>query len=176
VDLSGRRCGSGFWGGQRPSLAPYVTGMGPKDGEAIASGGHGSRETRSNSQIPTLFPHRFPVNSHALTSVEGLWDKMRWGVRGDERPALARRELSDLVKLDLEILLARAHSRVGGGFHGETRFSKPSLRLPNRLWPLSTGVVPTWSPERSQAGWFSRLPGDWRRVQAESRARCIEDL
>jgi hypothetical protein len=22
-------CGSGFWGGQRPSLAHYVTGMGP---------------------------------------------------------------------------------------------------------------------------------------------------
>src|ERR1700737_5563711 len=25
-------CGSGFWGGQRPSLAHYVTGMGPMDG------------------------------------------------------------------------------------------------------------------------------------------------
>jgi hypothetical protein len=30
------------------------------------------KETRSNSQIPTPFPHRFPLNSHALTSVEGL--------------------------------------------------------------------------------------------------------
>ena len=32
----------------------------------------GFRDFRSNSQIPTPFPHRFPVNSHALTSVEGL--------------------------------------------------------------------------------------------------------
>ena len=31
--------GSGFWGGQRPSLAPYVTGMGPTDGAAAARGG-----------------------------------------------------------------------------------------------------------------------------------------
>ncbi len=30
------------------------------------------KETRSNSQIPTPFPHRFPLNSHALTSVDGL--------------------------------------------------------------------------------------------------------
>jgi hypothetical protein len=30
------------------------------------------KETRSSSQIPTPFPHRFPLNSHALTSVEGL--------------------------------------------------------------------------------------------------------
>jgi hypothetical protein len=30
------------------------------------------KETRFNSQIPTPFPHRFPLNSHALTSVEGL--------------------------------------------------------------------------------------------------------
>src|SRR5258706_16437564 len=32
------------------------------------------RETRSNSQIPTVFPHRFPANSQALPSVEGFWD------------------------------------------------------------------------------------------------------
>src|ERR1700730_7928211 len=30
------------------------------------------KETRSNSQIPTPCPHRFPLNFHALTSVEGL--------------------------------------------------------------------------------------------------------
>jgi hypothetical protein len=30
------------------------------------------REFWSTSQIPTLFPHRSPVNSHALTSAEGL--------------------------------------------------------------------------------------------------------
>src|SRR5882724_6353605 len=29
-------CGSGFWGGQRPSLAHYVTGMGPMDGATAA--------------------------------------------------------------------------------------------------------------------------------------------
>src|SRR5262249_16960788 len=32
------RCGSGFWGGQRPSLAHYVTGMGPMDGATAAGG------------------------------------------------------------------------------------------------------------------------------------------
>src|ERR1700730_15300601 len=37
-----------------------------------AAGGHGPQETRSKSQIHTPFPHRFPLNSHALTSVEGL--------------------------------------------------------------------------------------------------------
>jgi hypothetical protein len=32
-------CGSGFWGGQRPSLAPYVLLLGPTDGAAAARGG-----------------------------------------------------------------------------------------------------------------------------------------
>src|SRR6266446_10987458 len=32
------RCDSGFWGGQRPSLAHYVTGMGPMDGATAAGG------------------------------------------------------------------------------------------------------------------------------------------
>ena|SRR5215467_4723478 len=31
-------------------------------------------ETRFKSHIPTLFSRRFPANSHALTSVEGLGD------------------------------------------------------------------------------------------------------
>ena len=31
-------CGSGFWGGQRPTLAHYVPGMGPMD-RATAAGG-----------------------------------------------------------------------------------------------------------------------------------------
>ena len=31
-------CGSGFWGGQRPSLAHCVTGMGPMDGATAAGG------------------------------------------------------------------------------------------------------------------------------------------
>jgi transposase InsO family protein len=30
--------GSGFWGGKRPSLAHYVTGMGPMDGATAAGG------------------------------------------------------------------------------------------------------------------------------------------
>ena len=33
-----KSCGSGFWGGQRPSLAHYVTGMGPMDGATAAGG------------------------------------------------------------------------------------------------------------------------------------------
>jgi len=28
--LTRQSCGSGFWGGQHPSLAHYVTGMGPR--------------------------------------------------------------------------------------------------------------------------------------------------
>ena len=31
-------CGSGFWGGQRPTLAHYVPGMGPMDGATAAGG------------------------------------------------------------------------------------------------------------------------------------------
>jgi len=37
-DAADVHCGSGFWGGQRPSLAPYVTGMGPMDGATAAGG------------------------------------------------------------------------------------------------------------------------------------------
>ncbi len=33
-----RGCGSGSWGGQRPSLAHYATGMGPMDGATAAGG------------------------------------------------------------------------------------------------------------------------------------------
>jgi hypothetical protein len=36
--LCGSGCGSGFWGDQRPSLAHYVTGMGPMDGATAAGG------------------------------------------------------------------------------------------------------------------------------------------
>jgi aminopeptidase-like protein len=39
LDLrSDERCGSGSWGGQRPSMAPYVTLTGPKDGATAAGG------------------------------------------------------------------------------------------------------------------------------------------
>ena len=59
-------------GGQRLRMADYVLGTGFADGSIVDL-----REFRSNSQIPTVFPHRFPVNSHALTSGEGLLERMR---------------------------------------------------------------------------------------------------
>jgi len=49
-----------------------VMSRGWAHGRATAAGGLVLKETRSNSQNPTPFPHRFPLNSHALTSVEGL--------------------------------------------------------------------------------------------------------
>ena len=65
-------CGIGSCGVPRPSLAAYVTGMGPTDG-ATAAGGHGPQgnpvQFPDSHSMPTS---RFPVNSHALTSVEGL--------------------------------------------------------------------------------------------------------
>jgi glycine/D-amino acid oxidase-like deaminating enzyme len=48
-----QRCGSGFWGGQRPSLAHYVTGMGPMDG-ATAAGGRSC--CLSSRRCPQSFP------------------------------------------------------------------------------------------------------------------------
>jgi hypothetical protein len=48
--------------------------MGPADG-ATAPEAMVLKETRSNSQIPTPFPHRFPLKSHGLTSVEGLLEQ-----------------------------------------------------------------------------------------------------
>jgi len=48
-----------------------IYGDGPKE-VAMAAGGPDLRGAQSNSQIPTLFPHRVPVNSHAFTSVGGL--------------------------------------------------------------------------------------------------------
>jgi hypothetical protein len=64
-------CDSGSWAGRRPSLGGYVTRMGTTDGATLPEA-MVLKETRSNPQIPTPFPHRFPLNSHALTSVEGL--------------------------------------------------------------------------------------------------------
>src|SRR6266436_5827946 len=60
-------CGIGV---PRPSLAPYVRVTGSTKGRSSPEA-LDLRETRSNSHIPTVFPHRFPANSHALTSVEG---------------------------------------------------------------------------------------------------------
>ena len=38
VPVGAVRCGSGSWGGQRPSLGDYVTGMGPQEGRPLAEG------------------------------------------------------------------------------------------------------------------------------------------
>jgi len=46
-------------------------GWGPRTGRPLPEA-MVLKETRSNSQIPTLLPHRFPLNSHAFTSGEGL--------------------------------------------------------------------------------------------------------
>src|SRR5258708_8921140 len=46
-------------------------GWGPRTGRPLPEA-MVLKEPRSNSQIPTPFPHRFLLNSHALTSVEGL--------------------------------------------------------------------------------------------------------
>jgi len=57
------RSGRRSWGGQRPSLAPYVTVTGPKEG-AIASGGHGPQgnpiQFPDSHSIPTSIPSEFP--------------------------------------------------------------------------------------------------------------------
>ena len=47
-------------------------GWGPRTGRPLPEAIWSLNETRSNSQIPTPCPHRCPLNSHALTSVEGL--------------------------------------------------------------------------------------------------------
>ena len=54
-----QRCGSGFWGGQRPSLAHYVMGMGPMDG-ATAAGG------RSCCNPPDAVHKHFVLSPHLL--------------------------------------------------------------------------------------------------------------
>jgi hypothetical protein len=46
-------------------------GWGPRTGRP-AAGGHGPQGNPVQFPDPTPFPHRFPVNSHALPSVEGL--------------------------------------------------------------------------------------------------------
>jgi len=45
-------CGSGFWGGQRPSLAHYVTGMGPMDGATAAGGRSCCLSSRATAAPP----------------------------------------------------------------------------------------------------------------------------
>ena len=60
-------CGIGSCGVPRPSPSGRLCHADGPLPEAMVL-----KETRSNSQIPTPFPHRFALNSHALTSVEGL--------------------------------------------------------------------------------------------------------
>jgi len=70
-DDRGRECPASAAQRQAPSARSASRGWGPRTGrplpEAMVLKG-----IRSNSQIPTSFPLRFPLNSHALTSVEGL--------------------------------------------------------------------------------------------------------
>jgi hypothetical protein len=44
-------CGSGSWGGQRPSLGGYVTGVGPMDRVTAARG-----RSCCLSSLPILYP------------------------------------------------------------------------------------------------------------------------
>src|SRR6266481_7398098 len=54
-----------------------------------------------------VFPHGCPAKSHALTSVKGLWDKMRWlGDSDDVYPALATGRVGP------EAACSRARSRL----------------------------------------------------------------
>jgi hypothetical protein len=69
-------CGIGSSGVPRPSLAPYVTGMGPTDG-ATAAGGHGPQgnpvQFPDSDSIPTSSPSEFPriyISGRALRQNE----------------------------------------------------------------------------------------------------------
>jgi hypothetical protein len=66
-------------------------GWGPRTGRPLPEA-MVRKETRSNSQIPTPFPHRFLLNSHALTSVEGLLGQMRLTRRWSAPQSSAHRE------------------------------------------------------------------------------------
>jgi len=75
--------GSGTLAG---ALAPYVTVKGPKKWR-LPPEAMDLRGTRSESQIPALFPQRFPVNSHIAVSGSALGQD--W--RGDFRQRLPGR-------------------------------------------------------------------------------------
>jgi hypothetical protein len=142
------------------------------------------KETWSNSQIPTPFPHRFPLNSHALTSVEGLVGQDGIGDPGrvaGGRPGLAeiphrltvsvehQRGDSDVAVLDRGPL--RPHS---GRRHGERRrpaicwgaerpgprqHSRLGVALPDRRYPADpdrSGVSRPTTRRRSDADSLER--------------------
>jgi hypothetical protein len=79
VEGARRSCGSGFWGGQRPSLAHYVTGMGPMDG-ATAAGGRSC--CLSSRRCPQSF-----------LSEPSFWVDCRIGKSGASETRIARRFL-----------------------------------------------------------------------------------
>jgi len=88
------------------------------------------KETRSNSQIPTPFPHRFPLNSHALTSVEGLLgqDELDAAIQTTST-SKARRPSASVPKQEPEPRLtivrtagsSSVHLFCGSGGHTRTR-------------------------------------------------------
>jgi hypothetical protein len=66
-------CGSGFWRGQRPSPAHYVTGMGPMDG-ATAAGGRScclSSWCREVAFVPFVLirPVRWSIDGGSLSGL-----------------------------------------------------------------------------------------------------------
>jgi hypothetical protein len=70
-DDRGRECPASAAQRQAPSARSASRGWGPRTGRP-AAGGHGPQGNPVQFPDPTPFPHRFPVNSHALPSVEGL--------------------------------------------------------------------------------------------------------
>jgi len=99
-----QRCGSGFWGGQRPSLAHYVTGMGPMDG-ATAAGGRSC----------CLSSRRCPQSFEAVEKVGAPW---RHWVSGEDVTRV--RLIAGCVRLDffLALSLLRSSSSVEQVAHG----------------------------------------------------------
>ena len=59
-----RGCGSGFWGGQHPSLAHYVTGMGPMDGATTAAGGRSCCLSSRRCPQSFLFGRRLKLDGN----------------------------------------------------------------------------------------------------------------
>jgi len=88
-DADGRFLGAGFWGGQCPSLAHYVTGMGPMDG-ATAAGGRScclpshlglrklyGRLGSSRRRTSTSRPRRLSTVSWTCSSGWSRWRRSR---------------------------------------------------------------------------------------------------
>jgi hypothetical protein len=63
-------CGSGFWGGQRPSLAHYVTGMGPMDGATAAGGRSCCLSSRVQGIATAIYLRTKPSLIHAAQPIK----------------------------------------------------------------------------------------------------------